>query len=695
MKSIRFKNTHLFSPVANKLDLPWPEDYFHLGFNAFTSDVLKSDDYIIDREWWITQYNRCINGYTVQDAIEYEGDCFTDELQYYTDEKTNETYSWGNNIEVHENGDVYFKELQIWVRDKAVTITGRHYFYLNFWSIKRIPEGGGTKTVGPPRFTDLSFENWWIRDLARQTLFDILWAKARQKGMSEEEAADTAYDFIFKPDSQTVIIGGEDFYNNNTMLMVKRGLQRLTHTQLYKELRKGGDNQYYLAAKKVGSEVYSRTCKDNPEAASGLSPSKAHLEEIGIFAKGLLKQVNDTLDASLEAEGIDAGAKTGIRVYTGTGGDMENGVADMEEMFYNPNKFNILPFDNVYESNDGDKIGRFIPAFKFKVVDQQGNSKALESIKYILSSIEKADVSRRYTLSVMNPLKPSQIYRTKTGGYFGSAITQYCNERIASIRNHRELQTVKKYRGEWVDPVNPYKGVNMIPDENGMFMIDEMPKANESGVIYENLYRGGTDSYDRDEASYSTSKGACWIKKGFLNANQSYNTYVAGIIERPTESEGGREKFYEHTAMLCVFYNAINLIEYSNTLIIDWYVRKGFSTYLKLRPEFVTANMVIHSKMNNKYGIDPSTKSQWLAMQATYLTKDNIDKCNFVILLEAWAKFRYDPQGKKYNCDNTIAASLCTVCEEDEKEFVVHTEKKKENKPLRYIKDMNGNLILQ
>lgn len=1054
--SIRFIDTKRFSPVVHGGDLPWEEDMFHVGPSGFKSEMLNDEAYIVDEEWWAIQYDRCINGYTVENAIEEGGDSFITTRQFYKHEKSGEVYSWGQTLDVVGNDEYFLNELGITIKNRSVTITGRHYFYLNFWHIKRVPENGRGKQHLPPRFTDLSFENWWIREKSTELSKDILWAKARQKGMeqphseilltnngwkpmgeiqvgdmvatrknkfskveklfpqgakdvyevtlmdgrkvrcgydhlwkvwdkkymhhkknvdrhrilstkellqigiktgklfrfalpdieplsfeekelsihpyllglllgdgtinnslkistgddeilesiqnilgdkyylhpdttsdfnygisyydvhekeshekyginrqlklnplkeefkrlglqkkcehkfipeiykhasidqrlelirglmdsdghispdgcmefknvskllidglayilrslgirckvssfdggenkdyhrlyisttkfnlfrlerkaklfnpnkdiftrnpivsivkldyqeessciiidddehvyltrdfipthnSEEEACDSGYDFLFNRDSQTVIIGGEDFYNENTMKMVVKGLEKLQHTQFYKDLKKGGASKDFYATKKTGAELYSRTCKDNSEAASGLSPSKAHLEEIGIYKKGLLVQVTDTLDASLEAEGLTEATKTGRRIYTGTGGDMENGVADMEKLLYNPRKYNLMEFKNVYEDTDGvSTIARFIPASKFKVVDIHGNSLIKESIKYILDKIENADAESKHKLTVMNPLKPSAIFASIHGGYFGPTVTQWCNERKAHIKNHRDSRVVKRYRGAWINPKNYFEGVEFTPDELGPFMIGELPEVDKDGAVYENLYRAGTDSYDQHEAAYSTSLGACWIKKGFLNANRTYNKFVAGILERPSEKVGGSDLFYEHTAMMCVAYNAINLIEYSKILILDWYVKHNLSSLLKLRPEFVTASMVIASKTNNRWGIDPSTKSEWLKMHRKWLSdKRNIENCDFIELLEAWSNFRYDPSGKKYNCDVTIATSLCTVCEEDDaimdEELSSGTkeERKKNNRPTGYTMDSNGNLIM-
>ena len=56
-------------------------------------------------------------------------------------------------------------------------------------------------------------------------------------------------------------------------------------------------------------------------------------------------------------------------------------------------------------------------------------------------------------------------------------------------------------------------------------------KSREVERIYTNLYKTGVDSYDVDEAKTSSSKGAAWVKKGFLNANDTYNKYVAYVNE--------------------------------------------------------------------------------------------------------------------------------------------------------------------
>ena len=686
---MKFIGTKRFSPIIFLGDVPASNDLFHIDPKQIPATQKEFDKFfikkniVIDENWWYMQRDRCINGYSVEDAIEDGGDAMVE----------------GWNIKRLDNGDRYIPDLDITIKGSKVEITGRHYFYLNFWWIKGYNPKIKRKMLIHPRFTDLSWMNWWIRDRMYREEKDNLWCKCRQRGLSEEEACDMAYEFLFYPDSQTVVIGGEDFYNENTMNFFHRGIEMLRNTQFYKS--KFPDRKDYVKAENFGSEVYSRTAKNNEQAISGLTPSKVKYEEIGIFKRGLVKSVRSFVEASLEAEGH----KTGFSIFTGTGGDMEEGVDDMQEMFYDPKAFGLLEFDNIYEEGTLSKIARFIGAYWFELIDDEGNSLVQESLKKIEEELLKKKPSERITFMSQKPTKPSHVFMIGKGGYFGEEIRQWCNERLAYINTHRDNQFCTLYRLEWKDSTNLWAGVRAEPDpDNGWIWIAEHPETysykDDTGysykAVYDNLYKTATDSYDQDEAFSTTSMGACTVKKGFLNANTTYNKYVALILERPTTAQGGAEVFFEHTAMATMYWNSINLVEYSKIRIIDWYKRNRLGGLLKERPRFVIAKFVDDSRTQNIYGIDPATKPEWLKMQREYLSnRENIEGCDIPQLLRAWAKFIYDPTGKKYNCDITIASSLCTVLQDDEMSLeIVARRKKTEKTPgMHYTIGSDGRIV--
>src|SRR5690606_33602499 len=107
-------------------------------------------------------------------------------------------------------------------------------------------------------------------------------------------------------------------------------------------------------------------------------------------------------------------------------------------------------------------------------------------------------------------------------------------------------------------------GISWDQSNFGRYRIVEHPMI-EPGKkrAWPSLYVAGTDSYDRDKtASTHGSFGSMHVFKRFLDANHTSNLFVASLHERPETSA----EFYEDTAKLAYYYNAMNLVEYSNLL---------------------------------------------------------------------------------------------------------------------------------
>lgn len=675
---MRFVDTKRFSPVIYGNDLPHEKDMYFVPSRQIPEaekqyeDFFKKGGYIIDEDWWMVQDYRCRNGYTVADAIEFGGENFVD------------------GVEVFDLGDntIFIPHLDMYIKDRKVTISGRMYFYLNFWKIKRVDEESGRKKVMNPRFTDLSWENWVIREMMYLQKKDNMWAKSRQRGLSEEEACNLAYDFLFFPESQGVVVAGEEKYSQNTFKFIKRGLAGLRNTQFYKQLERNTDE--WLLARHTGSEIYCRTAKDNPEVLSSLSPSKVLFEEVGIWKKGLVKECAEFVKASLEAEGI----KTGYIQYTGTGGNVENSVEDMEEIAYEPEKFNVLSFKNRYskDSTIDKQICCFIPAWKFEIIDKDGNSLREKSIEKLEKDRANAKPDERYRKITQKPIYLEEIFNIASGGYFGQERTQYLNDQYFKISTHREMQVERTGRLEWNDSKRPFDGVKFIDDPLGELIIIEEPYKTSDNKTPLNLYLAGTDSYDQDESHYSDSKGSIIVKKRFIDLAHTYNMPVAHLIQRPETSKGGAEIFYENCAKLCVYYGcAVNNIEWSNPRIFDWFINHGFESLLMLRPMIATANVVKQSFVSNRYGTDKSLKPHALANLRDRLTEEYISHVFIKRVLLSLAKFKYDPTGKKYNCDTTMSMAMMELADK-EYEFVTVKEKPEEKRHVRSYRNINGQL---
>jgi hypothetical protein len=699
---MRFVDTYRFSPVTQGYDLPWENDLFHkapeevpLNIKDYKSFVMD-ENIIIDEEWWRKQQNRCLNGFTVENAIEPGGDAIVDEEDaFWNDHPTSErVIQWAGHNHIIPPNSCYIPNYDLLIQDNNVNMSNRMYWYLNFWKIYRLDYERRVKDIMPARFTDLDFLFFRRIEMMGEQSKDQSESKSRQKGVSEKIGGGiVGWNYHFVPSSINVIAGGMSDDAEHTMDNFARGARDLINTQFYK-LRSRSASDHFKS-KYFGSEVMSISCKDNAQALSRFSPYWVIYEEIGKWKKGLIMDAKGFVNASLVAEN----QKTGYATYIGTGGDMDEGAADLEEIHYNPKNHNTLAFVNKWDRDNSEvtQVGHFIRDLMFKVIDDDGNSLIQES--NIVWEREFADLTGKdkYNYTTQHARYASDAFLIQSGGYFGEEIAGWCNERISWIRTHRQAQSVERGFLRWYNNRNWHEGCFWEPDENGPFMISEHPEYDKDGKPFQNLYKIGTDSYDQDEAFTSSSQGACMVKKGFLNAERTYNKYVAVLVERPSVSEGGREKFYEHTALMTIYYGGRNLIEHSNLLIFEWYDRRGLNGWLKEKPEFVMAKMVNKTATSNVYGIDPSTKPHWLRIQADWLrNKENIDKCDFIELLQAWAKFKYRPGVTRYNCDITIATSLCSVLENDESQYEVMSIANEREKIARLpsYQTVNGELVM-
>jgi hypothetical protein len=372
---------------------------------------------------------------------------------------------------------------------------------------------------------------------------------------------------------------------------------------------------------------------------------------------------------------------------------MDKGVRTVQNMFYKPEANGLLAFENTYGQKQEAKVGCFVPAIYFQIIDENGNSDTVAAKEKIISNRKLKTLAGRYTYTTQQPLTPEDAFLTNTAGYFGAAIIQALNERIAFVLGNPSKIFHQVGYLRWIDPTNWFLGVEFIESEDETWCnIFEHPRSVD-GKIVSGIYKAGTDSYDQDEAHTSTSEGSIQIFKTFNNVDDpTFNNYVARITDRPTTGEGGASRFYEWSLMLCVYYNAINLIEHSKILIIDFYIINRFEFILKEKPEFFLSTYVENGKTSNTYGIDASTKPVWLKKMRDYLSYDNIKRMNDLRQLQALALFRYKP-GDKYNCDITISSSLCQVLAYDDQDVDYDEE---EDDYMDYgAFEMNGNGIIQ
>lgn len=693
-----FTGTERLSPVANGLDLPHERDLFHVDPQSIPDPhksykdfqkFISENKFVIDRSWWQKQYERCKNGYTIENGIEKgSGDYFEDGWDVIWDGK-----------------DAYLPEYRTTFPNKSLSISGRHYWYLNFWPILRKIKGESRKDLFSPRFIDID-AGFFMR-IALQIMLgkNNMEYKGRQLGYSEKSAGGIiGYNYHFFPNTQNIIVSMDNADQDNTFNKVVSGIEHIRNTQFFKIAAPYKISEYYIRSKNKGSWIRGITTNRKDQALSRFTPYWILAEEIGKWDSGHIGRILHYVNPSQVTEEDGKMERTGFCTLIGTAGEMKRGAADIESMHYNPDEEDLLKFKNKFSSKRNPKqlVSVFTSGAYFKSTDKDGNSNWTKGVEIVKENIaKKKDPEKRYIARTQNPIYAEDGFEAGEDGFFGEEKIRLLNMKRKYFVQHPEEMIERRGFLTPKDPKDWRKGMEFVDSENGWLVISEEPKKDADGYVYRNLYFPGTDSYDKDEANTSTSKGSMVVRKGFLSLNDTYNVDVAYILSRPTLKEGGAPEFYKRTLWTCIYFGfAQNNIEYSNLRIFEYYDNKNFGDLIMGAPNLSIANKVDirKSKMSNVRGTDPALKPHFLAYLSDTLTPEFIDNIQLKVVTEKLARFKYYPgtHNKELNCDFTIAEALADLNyrENQFRSAYSHGEKEKEKKKEKRVayKTINGKL---
>jgi len=280
---------------------------------------------------------------------------------------------------------------------------------------------------------------------------------------------------------------------------------------------------------------------------------------------------------ALEATQASSDFKNLVIYGLGTGGLSSHGaVTFTKEIFYNPEEFNCLCFDDTWE-NKG-RIGFFIPGTytinKFKkgpdFITDEVNAKL-----YIEEEIDKAKASgnrRRYMAEIINkPLKPSDIFLTVEGNFFP---IDDIREQLSYIENNKRILEaswkvefyIKEGKIEWSVSNKPI--LRDYPHKRGDTLdtaieIWELPKTDSSGKPPYGRYLASLDPVDNDGGDDVEHS----LLSGFI-----LDSWTDRIVAEYTGRTKLVDNFYEQWRRCLIFYNAI--CNYERNL-------KGFYPHMK------------------------------------------------------------------------------------------------------------------
>ena len=536
-----------------------------------------------------------------------------------------------------------------------VKITGDHYFYLNFCQIQitndeRKKENTTKKKTNAseiltfPDFWDGDYEYFWVKEIAKSGIsFEeykklnltvnikqedleggkhLIIAKARRKGFSYKNAAITVNRYNTVRNSVTVIGASEkrflypkgtmsmasdymDFLNEHTGWAKKRDfVNKAEHKRAsYKFTDEAGN----IIEKGFKSEIIALTFMDNPDAARG-KRGDVLFEEAGAF---------NNLKASLAATDPltrSGDLRIGQILIFGTGGDMEAGTLDFEDIFNDPSSYNMIAIENKWDDNAQNTFcGFYFPDKKNKVgfMDKDGNSDEDKAEKY--EEIQRENIRRnakdkkaldRYIVEYSN--KPKETFLRMKGNIFPTVELQRVLGTLEAQKDEKnywigELLTNIDGKVEWkpnqnLRPILEFPLKDKTADTTGAIIIFEPPYEESEGVVPHGMYIASVDPYDHDKSN-----------SGSLGSTLIYNRLTKKIVAEYTARPETSKDYYEVVRKLLIYYNARCLYENEKKGLFDYFDYLNCTYLLADQPECLR-DIIQDSTVSRKKGMHMTTE---------------------------------------------------------------------------------------
>ena len=525
-----------------------------------------------------------------------------------------------------------------YVADDGDSITGYHYFYLNYSPIMKLEEKEYIDRYGNVRRKRervLSFPDFWDYDYyyfnaieqAEQEGKHMATLKCRQRGYSFKGASMLVRNYELIPGSKNFAVASEQKFLVGDGLLTKAwqimdfvdkhtewSKQRLTSTRMervsgFKITDEFGKQteQGYL------SSITGITLKNDPERLRGTRGKLVLFEEGGKFPN-----LETAWRIEQPAVETDDGVAFGLLCLFGTGGTEGGSFDGLKNIFYNPKAFNVLSFPNIWDDGqEQTECGFFVPAwsnlqsFDDKgnqiFMDQFGNSLKDKSIEELINQrnvIKDGGASQTSIDRFVSerPLKPQEAVLELGKNIFPRKLLM---DQLTRIRTNTKIRNMKHIVDLSWDGNGGVQATEKKSGDITTYHLKKDDKPDGSVVIWEypipdapfGLYIGGCDPYDHD-SSFTNSLGSTFIFKR-VRAGEAWNdVIVAEYTGRPDTAE----EYYENVRKLLIFYNARLLFENERKGIYPYFTNKHCDYLLADQPDKIITEVFKDSKVQRRKG---------------------------------------------------------------------------------------------
>lgn len=368
-------------------------------------------------------------------------------------------------------------------------------------------------------------------------------------------------------------------------LMLKNSPNEMSWQMGYKDeygIEKGSLNQ-----------VLAVSAKDDSEKLRG-KRGWILFEEMGSF-KGLLSLYDIT------RKSVEDGDYTFATMYlVGTAAESESDFSSAKTLLYNPDGYNILSVDNVFDrpKQGKPKFGFFFPSYVNRAgcYNKDGVSDVVKALIEILIARYKAKYSAdpKSVLRVIaeDPITPAEAIIKVKAAYFPiTALTERLSQLDQDVYAYDDVyigKLVQNSNGVEFTPTSdvPIRKFGVENDTPGAVEIFEMPEKDRNGKVPHTRYIIGHDPVDNDQAESSS-----------LSSTFVLDLWTDKIVAEYTGRQAFADDNFEIVRLLCLFYNAKCLYESNKKGIFAYFSKMNCTHLLADTPEFLRDKQLI--KYNN------------------------------------------------------------------------------------------------
>ena len=406
-------------------------------------------------------------------------------------------------------------------------------------------------------------------------------------------------------------------------LLLKNSPNEMTWQMGYKDeygIEKGSLNQ-----------VLAVSAKDDSEKLRG-KRGTILFEEMGSF-KGLLS-LYDITRKSVE----DGDLVFSFMYLVGTASEDESDFSSAKTLLYNPESYNILSIENVYDRPKQGKptFGYFFPSYinRAGCYNKDGVSDVVKALIEVLMARYKAKFSSdpKSVLRVIaeDPITPAEaIIKVKSAFFPVTALTERLQQLDIDAHAYDDVyvgQLVINKEGQIeFKPTNdtPIRKYGVENDTPGAIEIFAMPEKDRSDKIPSTRYIMGHDPVDNDAAESSS-----------LTSTFVLDLWTDTIVAEYTGRHSMANENYEIVRMLCLFYNAKCLYESNKKGLYAYFAQMNSTHLLADTPEYLRDKQLIkYSRMgSNQKGVNASAAinnyantliKDWLLKPVNIITKND------------------------------------------------------------------------